>query len=248
MDLEPDLFIVHTDRDPLQVRMFESVRGWATRTGLRTVVYEDWDWMTTPHRPENALGLPSEDPWHFMAEVDTGSLHGFWRRCGVTLILESDPDKEPTRGVARELRELWEVEQVGPPPATVIAATVGARLSQAVSDLARAHTLLDTPEDPEVLVLIALAWFVSRLERSGVEGLELLDRAEMRGAILGPVRFYGPHWRAMRVGISGPLAPVASWWPQSGRLRESMHARGGVRGKALDVLFETVAEHLVGDS
>ncbi len=231
--VDEDLFVIHTKGTDSQGRklpseVFDWIEGWCGSVGLRVVGYEDWEWDPPHEPPPDALGLvpsPTEDPWLHLPIIDTDSLRGYWRACDVLVIVESGPLVRHSAGVSIELKELlrWVPEQ--PPPAVAVAITLGDSPTEEVAALARSWIRLDSARDLSVGSLIAVAWLVSRLQRSGSAGLEILNEAGRSSSLVEDLGWFGPDWRALPVDEVATRAPIESWWSEVTALDAFMKGR-----------------------
>ena len=159
-----------------------------------------------------------------MPQVNTDHLQFWCRQCDVVLVVESDLDAPHSLGVKYELDELRRVrnEPSGLPAAIVVGTSFAPRHSDKLHGLSRFFLPLSSPDDPQVYSLVAVPWLVSRLQRSGSVGLEILDHAKEKCALVDRFTWFGPFWRGLNISRIPWKSPVHSWWPCAARLHAFM--------------------------
>jgi hypothetical protein len=149
-----------------------------------------------------------------------------------------------TGGVSLEIDELQRVPQ-SPPPAVVVALSFGEGQSEQarakVGRLATEFLQIDGPEDARAKLLVAVPWLVSRLQRSGPTGMEILTEASRRFPYLKRFLFFGPFWTAKMLEANTSHPPARQWWPDVERLNTFMRAEGvGDLGRAWQTMVDVI--------
>jgi hypothetical protein len=214
-----DLFVVHTRRDPCQLTLYQSLSTWCSRVGLAVVSYSDWEWESIRDSPENRFEQIPSNPWAYMPEVNRDQLHRYFCTCEVVLIVDS---LSPSSGVSLELTELLRFKREFVPTAITVAASFSPEPSGRLPGGVRAFQPLTSPEDRSIYPFVAVPWLVSRLQRSGRIGLEILDEAKSRCLLLHRYTWFGPYWRDLSIDDVVWRSPVDHWWPQATELHAFM--------------------------
>jgi hypothetical protein len=229
MNQNPDMFVIHSRADAAQYALYRRVQRWCQDVGLSLVDYHDWEWETTDAVPDFFGNMPT-DPWHYMPNHGTPN---YMKRCRVVLIVETTANSDPPFGVIVEVDERTAL--FGNPAAVIVCASkdnrMSARLREKLGAGVSEFVHLDGPDDLRILPVLAVAWLVSSLERSGPAGRKLLDAAVAQSPYIHRFLFFGPFWTTEMLSRA-KTQNISEWWPTVATVDEFMRTRA--EGQQLD--------------
>lgn len=104
---------------------------------------------------------------------------------------------------------------------------MSARLREKLGAGVSEFVQLNGPDDLRILPVLAVAWLVSSLERSGPTGRKPLDTAVAESPYIHRFLFFGPFWTTGMLS-AGKTQNISEWWPRVATIDEFMrtHAEG----------------------
>lgn len=88
---------------------------------------------------------------------------------------------------------------------------------------------LEEQHEYRVLPVLAVAWLVASLERSGPTGRQVLDAARVGSPYIERFLFFGPFWTAAMLSAASRGPAMSEWWPRVTTIDEFMGAHAAQR-------------------